>query len=73
MSSAIAVLNAGSSSVKFSLFAEAGEALLLQVRGQIEGCSPRPDSLPGPPTAPPWPKRTGATATGSATTARSTT
>lgn len=33
---AIAVLNAGSSSVKFSLFAERGDALDLVVRGQIE-------------------------------------
>jgi len=37
MSSAIAVLNAGSSSVKFSVFVEADGHLQLQVRGQIEG------------------------------------
>ncbi len=37
MSDAIAVLNAGSSSLKFSLFAERGNALELIVRGQIEG------------------------------------
>ena len=34
---AIAVLNAGSSSLKFSLFAERGNALELTVRGQTEG------------------------------------
>jgi acetate kinase len=34
---AIAVLNAGSSSLKFSLFAERGDALELTARGQIEG------------------------------------
>jgi acetate kinase len=34
---AIAVLNAGSSSVKFSLFALRGEALELELRGQVEG------------------------------------
>ena len=33
----IVVLNAGSSSIKFSLFALAGEALQLECRGQIEG------------------------------------
>jgi acetate kinase len=37
MSSAIAVLNAGSSSVKFSLFVAGGADLGLKVRGQIEG------------------------------------
>ena len=37
MSAAIAVINAGSSSVKFSVFVEAGAELRLQVRGQIEG------------------------------------
>jgi acetate kinase len=36
-STAIAVLNAGSSSVKFSVFVETGADLQLQVRGQIEG------------------------------------
>jgi acetate kinase len=43
MSGAIAVINAGSSSVKFSVFVESGADLLLQVRGQIEGLftSPR--------------------------------
>jgi acetate kinase len=43
MASAIAVVNAGSSSVKFSLFVESGTELHLQVRGQIEGLftSPR--------------------------------
>ena len=37
MPSAIAVLNAGSSSVKFSVFVETDGHLQLQVRGQIEG------------------------------------
>jgi acetate kinase len=37
MHDAILVLNAGSSSIKFSLFAEAGADLALQCRGQIEG------------------------------------
>ena len=37
MPSAIAVLNAGSSSVKFSVFVETDDQLQLQVRGQIEG------------------------------------
>jgi acetate kinase len=36
VSAAIAVLNAGSSSVKFSVFVEAGDDLRLQVRGQVE-------------------------------------
>mgnify|MGYP000272925504 CR=1 FL=1 len=33
----IVVLNAGSSSIKFSLFAVQGDDLLLENRGQIEG------------------------------------
>jgi acetate kinase len=37
MTAAIAVLNAGSSSVKFSVFVETGTELRLQARGQIEG------------------------------------
>ncbi len=37
MPDAIAVLNAGSSSLKFSLFAERGDALELTARGQTEG------------------------------------
>jgi acetate kinase len=37
MSDAIAVLNAGSSSIKFSLFVLRGEALEPDLRGQIEG------------------------------------
>ena len=37
MSNAIVVLNAGSSSIKFSLFIERGETLELDVRGQVEG------------------------------------
>jgi len=36
MADAIAVLNAGSSSIKFSLFALRGEALELELRGQVE-------------------------------------
>ena len=43
MADAIAVVNAGSSSLKFSLFVVGGEDLALEVRGQIEGLytSPR--------------------------------
>jgi acetate kinase len=43
MSDAIAVLNAGSSSLKFSLFAEAADGPVVVVRGQAEGLytSPR--------------------------------
>jgi acetate kinase len=43
MANAIVVVNAGSSSIKFSLFIEKGEDLALDVRGQIEGLytSPR--------------------------------
>jgi len=37
MSDAIVVVNAGSSSIKFSLFVEDGADLVLDVRGQIEG------------------------------------
>jgi acetate kinase len=37
MPDAIAVLNAGSSSLKFSLFENAGDALHLVARGQVEG------------------------------------
>jgi acetate kinase len=37
MADAIAVLNAGSSSIKFSLFAVGGKALELELRGQVEG------------------------------------
>jgi acetate kinase len=37
MSAAIAVLNAGSSSVKFSVFVDDGAELRLRARGQIEG------------------------------------
>ena len=42
MSDAILVLNAGSSSVKFSLFLEQGEALDLLLGGQIEGLHTTP-------------------------------
>jgi acetate kinase len=43
MANAIAVLNAGSSSIKFSLFAQTGADLALNLRGQAEGIhnSPR--------------------------------
>jgi acetate kinase len=37
MNDAIIVLNAGSSSLKFSIYSVAGEALNLEVRGQVEG------------------------------------
>ena len=37
MDDAIVVINAGSSSIKFSLFAVRGDDLVLDVRGQIEG------------------------------------
>jgi acetate kinase len=37
MSNAIVVINAGSSSIKFSLFIEDGQTLKTDVRGQIEG------------------------------------
>jgi acetate kinase len=37
MADAIVVLNAGSSSVKFSLYVEQGAALELRLRGQVEG------------------------------------
>jgi acetate kinase len=42
MSTAIVVLNAGSSSLKFSLFAQSGDALELRVRGQAEGLTTAP-------------------------------
>jgi acetate kinase len=42
MSSAIAVINAGSSSIKFSLFAQEGEDLSLTVRGQAESIHTAP-------------------------------
>lgn len=42
MVDAIAVINAGSSSIKFSLFVERGETLELHVRGQIEGIDASP-------------------------------
>ena len=43
MANAIAVLNSGSSSIKFSLFLERTDDLALALRGQIEGLytSPR--------------------------------
>ena len=42
MADAIAVLNAGSSSIKYSLFMLRGQALELTVRGQVEGLFTRP-------------------------------
>lgn len=42
MSAAIVVLNAGSSSIKFSHFVESGGDLELALRGQIEGLGTRP-------------------------------
>jgi len=42
MSDAIAVLNAGSSSLKFSLFAEAADGPVVVVRGQAEGLHTSP-------------------------------
>jgi len=42
MVDAIAVINAGSSSIKFSLFVERGETLDLHVRGQVEGIDASP-------------------------------
>ena len=42
MADAIAVLNAGSSSIKFSLFTPAGDDLALAVRGQVEGIHTAP-------------------------------
>ena len=42
MPDVIAVLNAGSSSFKFSLFAQDGDALSVVVRGQAEGLQTAP-------------------------------
>jgi acetate kinase len=42
MADAIAVLNAGSSSIKYSLFHVRGDALELTLRGQVEGLYTRP-------------------------------
>lgn len=42
MLDAIAVLNAGSSSIKFSLFAQAGDDLTLKLRGQVESIHTAP-------------------------------
>jgi len=42
MTDAILVLNAGSSSIKFSLFAEAGREPAIVARGQIEGIDTSP-------------------------------
>jgi acetate kinase len=42
MTEAIAVINAGSSSIKFSLFGLRGEDLRLELHGQVEGIGTRP-------------------------------
>ena len=42
MAQAIAVINAGSSSIKFSLFAQEGDDLALTVRGQAEAIHTAP-------------------------------
>jgi acetate kinase len=42
MADALVVLNAGSSSIKFSLYAIEGTTLALDVRGQIEGLTEKP-------------------------------
>ena len=42
---AIVVVNAGSSSVKFSVFIERGDALELRLRGQYEALLTRPHFL----------------------------
>src|SRR5687768_17776906 len=42
MSDAIVVLNAGSSSLKFSVYTGAASALVLEARGQIEGLGTSP-------------------------------
>lgn len=49
MSAAILVLNAGSSSIKFVLFAERGGELDPVVRGQIEGLCTAPRLHAGKP------------------------
>ena len=72
MPDAIAVLNAGSSSLKFSVFAERGDELELIVRGQAEGLYTAPrfvakDAAGNVARA----KSRGARASSSATTARS--
>ena len=48
VSGAIAVINAGSSSIKFSLFAEAGGELDLKAHGQIEGIYTAPRFVASP-------------------------
>src|SRR2546430_16681199 len=42
MTDALVVLNAGSSSIKFSLYAIDGATLAIEVRGQIEGLTEKP-------------------------------
>ena len=42
MTDAVLVLNAGSSSLKFSLFLDGGEKLELSLHGQVEGIPARP-------------------------------
>ena len=47
MSDALLVLNAGSSSLKFSVYSVAEPQPALVVRGQIEGLGTRPRFAPG--------------------------
>ena len=54
MADAIAVVNAGSSSLKFSLFLVRGGDLILEVRGQIEELYTAPGSWPRTRRARPW-------------------
>ena len=42
MANAILVINAGSSSIKFSVFLEQGDNLFPEFKGQIEGLSSKP-------------------------------
>ncbi|MFD1692439.1 hypothetical protein ACFSHR_15685 [Azotobacter chroococcum] len=72
MQNAILVLNAGSSSLKFSLFADHPGGPELRLRGQIEGSTVRRTSSPGTPRARSSTSGAGPTAPASATTARPT-
>ena len=47
MADAIAVINAGSSSIKFSLFAERDGELEIRARGQVEGIYTAPHFVAG--------------------------
>ena len=73
MRDAIAVLNAGSSSIKFSLFAQAGDDLELTVRGQAEGLQTAPRFVAKSAAATRWPRTPGPKARRSATPPRSST